>query len=115
MNIVPMRDLKNTTKIEALCKETKEAVFVTKNGYGALVVMDMDLYEDLTFSIVSSFDLFSDEEGDEYSYAGTYMVEGENDDGNPVLLFQCDQGDFELVWDGEELGNDTFFAWYEGE
>ena len=77
--------------------------------------LDMDLYEDLTFSIVSSFDLFSDEEGDEYSYAGTYMVEGENDDGNPVLLFQCDQGDFELVWDGEELGNDTFFAWYEGE
>ena len=47
MNIVPMRDLKNTTKIEALCKETKEAVFVTKNGYGALVVMDMDLYEEL--------------------------------------------------------------------
>ena len=42
-----MRDLKNTTKIEALCKETKEAVFVTKNGYGALVVMDMDLYEEL--------------------------------------------------------------------
>ena len=47
MNIVPMRDLKNTTKIEALCKETKEAVFVTKNGYGALVVMSMDLYEEL--------------------------------------------------------------------
>lgn len=47
MNIVPMRDLKNTTKIEALCKETKEAVFVTKNGYGALVVMDMALYEEL--------------------------------------------------------------------
>ena len=47
MNIVPMRDLKNTTKIEALCKETKEAVFVTKNGYGSLVVMDMALYEEL--------------------------------------------------------------------
>ena len=45
MNIVPMRDLKNTTKIEALCKQTKEAVFVTKNGYGSLV--DMDLYEEL--------------------------------------------------------------------
>ena len=42
-----MRDLKNTTKIETLCKETKEAVFVTKNGYGALVVMGMDLYEEL--------------------------------------------------------------------
>ena len=47
MNIVPMRDLKNTTKIEALCKDTNEAVFVTKNGYGALVVMGMDLYEEL--------------------------------------------------------------------
>ena len=47
MNIVPMRDLKNTTKIEALCKDTNEAVFVTKNGYGTLVVMGMDLYEEL--------------------------------------------------------------------
>ncbi len=44
MNIVPIKDLKNTVKIEALCKESKAPVFVTKNGYGSLVVMDIDYY-----------------------------------------------------------------------
>ena len=47
MQIVPMRDLKNTVKIENLCTETKAPVFVTKNGYGKLVVMDMDCFERL--------------------------------------------------------------------
>ena len=47
MQIVPMRDLKNTVKIENLCVETKAPVFVTKNGYGRLVVMDMDCFERL--------------------------------------------------------------------
>ena len=45
MNIVPMRDLKNTTKIENMCNETLEPVFVTKNGYGKLVVMNIDYFE----------------------------------------------------------------------
>ena len=45
MTIVPMRDLKDTVKIENLCHEKGEPVFVTKNGYGSLVVMDMDYYE----------------------------------------------------------------------
>ena len=47
MQIVPMRDLKNTVKIEALCTESKSPVFVTKNGYGKLVVMDMECFEKL--------------------------------------------------------------------
>ena len=41
MKIVPMRDLKDTVKIENMCSETKAPVFVTKNGYGKLVVMFM--------------------------------------------------------------------------
>ena len=45
MQIVPMRDLKNTVEIERLCAESGEPVFVTKNGYGRLVVMDIELYE----------------------------------------------------------------------
>lgn len=47
MQIVPMRDLKDTVKIENLCSETKAPVFVTKNGYGKLVVMDMECFERL--------------------------------------------------------------------
>ena len=45
MQIVPMRDLKNTTEIEKRCAEANEPVFVTKNGYGRLVVMDIEYYE----------------------------------------------------------------------
>ena len=45
MQIVPMRDLKNTVEIERLCAETGEPVYVTKNGYGRLVVMDIDYYQ----------------------------------------------------------------------
>ena len=44
MQIVPMRDLKNTVEIEKKCAEG-EPVFVTKNGYGRLVVMDIEHYE----------------------------------------------------------------------
>lgn len=42
-----MRDLKDTVKIETLCSETKGPVFVTKNGYGKLVVMDIECFEKL--------------------------------------------------------------------
>ena len=47
MQIVPMRDLKDTVKIEALCAETKAPVFITKNGYGKLVIMDLECFERL--------------------------------------------------------------------
>lgn len=47
MTIVPMRDLKDTVKIENLCSKNNEPVFVTKNGYGRLVVMDITLFERL--------------------------------------------------------------------
>lgn len=45
MKIIPMRDLKNSVEIERLCAEENGPVFVTKNGYGRLVVMDIDYYE----------------------------------------------------------------------
>ena len=45
MQIVPMRDLKNTVEIERRCAEEDGPVFVTKNGYGRLVVMDIEYYE----------------------------------------------------------------------
>lgn len=45
MHIIPMRDLKNTVEVERLCAEENGPVFVTKNGYGRLVVMDIDYYK----------------------------------------------------------------------
>lgn len=45
MTIIPMRDLKDTVAIEKKCAEANGPVFVTKNGYGRLVVMDIEYYE----------------------------------------------------------------------
>ncbi len=47
MQIIPIRDLKDTVKVENLCVETKSPVFITKNGYGKLVVMDIECFERL--------------------------------------------------------------------
>lgn len=43
--IIPIRDLRNTTEISNLCHQTSDPVFVTKNGYGDLVIMSMEAYE----------------------------------------------------------------------
>lgn len=45
MQIIPMRDLKNTVEVECRCAEENGPVYVTKNGYGRLVVMDIEYYE----------------------------------------------------------------------
>lgn len=45
MQIIPMRELKNTVEVERRCAEENGPVYVTKNGYGRLVVMDIEYYE----------------------------------------------------------------------
>ena len=45
MNIIPIRDLKNTVEVERRCAEENGPVYITKNGYGRLVVMDIAYYE----------------------------------------------------------------------
>lgn len=44
--IIPIRDLKNTSEISDLCHAAGEPIFVTKNGYGDMVVMSMEAYEE---------------------------------------------------------------------
>ena len=50
--IVPIRDLKNTAHISALCHESDEPVFITKNGYGDMVIMSMETFEKSTFFLI---------------------------------------------------------------
>ena len=59
MTIIPMRDLKDTVAIEKKCAETNGPIFVTKNGYGRLVVMDIDYYE-RTMGLVREAKLVND-------------------------------------------------------
>jgi len=43
--IRPITDLRNTNEISEACHKYGEPIFITKNGYGDLVVMSMDTYE----------------------------------------------------------------------
>ena len=48
--IIPIRDLKKTSELSELCRNTKEPVFITKNGYGDMVIMSMETYEHTMFA-----------------------------------------------------------------
>jgi len=43
--IRPITDLRNTNEISDICHARKEPVFITKNGYGDLVIMSIETYE----------------------------------------------------------------------
>ena len=44
--IRPITDLRNTTEISELCHAKKEPIFITKNGYGDLVIMSIETYDE---------------------------------------------------------------------
>ena len=43
--IIPIKDLKNTSEISEMCHRATEPIYVTKNGYGDMVIMSLDTYE----------------------------------------------------------------------
>ncbi len=45
--IRPITDLRNTTEISNVCHARREPIFITKNGYGDLAVMSIEVYEEL--------------------------------------------------------------------
>lgn len=45
--IRPIADLRNTAKISELCHARREPLFITKNGYGDLVIMSIETYEEM--------------------------------------------------------------------
>lgn len=56
INIRPVSDLRNKfTDIEELVKEG-ETVYLTKNGYGSMVVLSIETYSRLTDSIEKALD-----------------------------------------------------------
>ncbi len=44
-NIIPIKDLKNTSEISEMCHKTDEPIYITKNGYGDMVIMSMEIFE----------------------------------------------------------------------
>ncbi len=66
--IRPITDLRNTTEISEVCHARREPVFITKNGYGDLVVMSMETYEELLATLATDKAIAQAEE--EFSATG---------------------------------------------
>ncbi|SCY24154.1 prevent-host-death family protein [Pseudobutyrivibrio sp. AR14] len=43
--ILPIKDLKNTSNISEMCHKADEPIYITKNGYGDMVLMSIELFE----------------------------------------------------------------------
>ena len=43
--IIPIKELRNTSKISQICHDNEEPIYITKNGYGDMVLMSMETYE----------------------------------------------------------------------
>ena len=47
--IIPIKDLRKTSELSEICRRSNEPVFITKNGYGDMVIMSMETYERTLF------------------------------------------------------------------
>ena len=54
--IIPIKDLKNTSEISDMCHKSDEPIYITKNGYGDMVIMIMEIYE----SVMQRFSMYKD-------------------------------------------------------
>lgn len=43
--IIPIKDLKNTAVISEMVHAAEEPIYITKNGYGDMVIMSVAMYE----------------------------------------------------------------------
>jgi prevent-host-death family protein len=46
--IVPIAELRDTKHVLQMCRETREPIIVTKNGYGELVIMSIATFTEMT-------------------------------------------------------------------
>lgn len=75
-HIIPIRDLKNTSNISKMCHEVAEPIYITKNGYGDMVIMSVEMYEKKLFMM----DVYN-----KLSATETQIAEGKVLDGDASL------------------------------
>jgi PHD/YefM family antitoxin component YafN of YafNO toxin-antitoxin module len=75
-HIIPIRDLKNTSNISKMCHEAAEPIYITKNGYGDMVIMSVEMYEEKLFMM----DVYN-----KLAAAETQIAEGKVLDGDASL------------------------------
>jgi len=49
--IIPIKELKDTAKISLMVRESEEPVYVTKNGYGDMVIMSTEKFDRMMFEM----------------------------------------------------------------
>ena len=54
--IIPIKDLKNTSDISDMCHNLQEPIYITKNGYGDMVIRSIENYE----SMVEKMKMYED-------------------------------------------------------
>ena len=72
--IIPIKDLKNTSEISDMCHKTEEPIYVTKNGYGDMVIMSMKMYEEKMFML----DVYSKLAASEEQLAAGQLLDSED-------------------------------------
>lgn len=71
--IIPIRDLKNTSEISKMCEKATEPIYITKNGYGDMVIMSVKMYEEKLFM----FDVYNKLAAAEAQIAEGKVMDGE--------------------------------------
>ena len=49
--IIPIKELKNTSNISLMVRESEEPVYVTKNGYADMVLMSAEKYDRMMYEM----------------------------------------------------------------
>lgn len=75
--IIPIKDLKNTSEISNMCHRTDEPIYITKNGYGDMVIMSIESFE----AAMKQLEMYRDIEISERQ-----IEEGKTKDAKAVLL-----------------------------
>lgn len=73
--IISITELRNTTEISERCHARREPLFITKNGYGDLVVMSIEAYEEMIET--ARTDAAISEAEQEYAADGVLLDAGE--------------------------------------
>ena len=74
--IIPIKDLKDTANVSELCHTLNEPIYITKNGYGDMVLMSMDYYE----ATQKKWEMYADLEKSEEQ-----IVQGKTKDAKKAL------------------------------
>lgn len=69
--IMPIRELRDTSKISEMAHKEQEPIFITKNGYSDLVVMSSELYD--RFARINRIDQAIYESEREMEEGGEYI------------------------------------------